>query len=219
VVRQNAFFGYTFDANDSTRYFMNLMGGRTQSNDYDQRGIPHLATPWTTKVFVDNAYLPANVRAAMRAENVQSFVMEKQGTVLGQSGNWGDSEDRHNQYDSWTLQLGLDKDIGDNWQMQARVQRGATDRFTEVKNEIRVDREMLAIDAVEIYNDRRDLTDDAGAGGPDGRPDLITDALRGTGTVVCNVQRYNPTEAQLQASVAGYLVPGGPRRRFAGAPR
>jgi outer membrane receptor protein involved in Fe transport len=207
VVRQNVFFGYTFDTNDSTRYFMNLLGGRTQSNDYDQRGIPHLASPWTTQIYVDNAYLPAVVRNAMRAEGVNSFVMEKQGTVLGQSGNWGDSEDRHNQYDSWTLQLGLDKDIGERWQMQARIQRGATDRFTEVSNEIRVDREMLAIDAVEIYSDRRDLTNDAGTGGPDGRPDLITDALRGTGTIVCNVQRYNPTPDQLRQSVAWKRVP------------
>jgi outer membrane receptor protein involved in Fe transport len=176
VVRQNAFFGYTFDANDSTRYFMNLLGGRTQSNDYDQRGIPHLASPWTTQIYADNAYLPANVRAAMRANGVNSFVIEKQGTVLGQSGNWGDKEDRHNQYDSWTLQLGLDKDLGDNWQMQGRIQRGATDRFTEVKNEIRVDREMLAIDAVEIYSDRRDLTNDLGIGGPDDAP--ISSATR-----------------------------------------
>ena len=44
---------------------MNLLAGRTQSNDYDQRGIPHLASPWTTQIFVDNAYLPANVRHAM----------------------------------------------------------------------------------------------------------------------------------------------------------
>ena len=207
VERQNAFFGYTFDANESTRYFMNLLGGRTQSNDYDQRGIPHMASPWTTQIFVDNAYLPANVRTAMRAQNIASFVMEKQGTVLGQAGNWGDAEDRHNQYDSWTLQLGLDKDIGERWQMQARVQRGATDRFTEVSNEIRVDREMLAIDAVEVYADRRDLTNDAGTGGPDGRPDLITDALRGTGTILCNVQRYNPSEADLALSVAHIRVP------------
>ena len=49
---------------------MNLLGGRTQSNDYDQRGIPHLASPWTTQIFVDNAYLPANVRAAMSAQDV-----------------------------------------------------------------------------------------------------------------------------------------------------
>ena len=35
--------------------------------------------------------------------------------------------------------------------MQARLQRGATDRYTTVLNEVRVDREFLAIDAVEVY--------------------------------------------------------------------
>ena len=68
----------------------------------------------------------------MIAQGVDSFVLQKQGTVLGQPGNWNDNEERHNQFDSWTLQLGLDKDIGDNWQMQARIQRGATDRYTTV---------------------------------------------------------------------------------------
>ncbi len=214
VERSNAFLGYTFDANDSTRFFTNLLAGRTQSNDYDQRGIPHMASPWTTQIFVDNAFLPANVRQAMVAQGVNNFVMEKQGQWLGQSGNWGDSEDRHNQFDSWTLQLGMDKDIGDNWQMQARIQRGATDRLSQVFNEIRVDREMLAIDAVEVYTDRRDVTGDTidpatgnYTGAPDGRPDIVNPGLRGTGTIVCNVQRYNPTQAQLQAAVANIRVP------------
>jgi outer membrane receptor protein involved in Fe transport len=200
VERSNAFMGYTFDANESTRLFVNLLAGRTQSNDQDQRGIPHLASPWTTQIFVDNAYLPTAVRQAMTAQNVDNFVMEKQGTWLGQSGNWGDSEDRHNQYDGWTLQLGLDKDIGENWTMQARIQRGATDRLSQVFNEVRVDREMLAIDAVEVYNDRRDAN-------TDGIVDLIAEADRGTGTIICNVQRYNPTAAQLEASVAHIRVP------------
>jgi hypothetical protein len=160
VSRDNVFAGFTFDVNDRMRVYSNLLAGRTQSNDLDERGIPHMTSPWTTQIFVDNAYLPANVRTAMRAENVQSFVIEKQGTVLGQANNWGDKEDRHNQYDSWTLQLGIDKDLGDNWQMQGRIQRGATDRVTEVKNEIRVDREMLAVDAVEVYKDHRDVNGD-----------------------------------------------------------
>ena len=121
--------------------------------------------------------------------------MEKQGTVLGQAGQLGRHEERHNQYDSWTLQLGLDKDIGDHWQMQARMQRGSTDRFTEVFNEIRVDREMLAIDAVEVYTDRAMTTTRPTATRPTSSPTPD----RGTGTIICNVQRYNPTDAQLQA--------------------
>ena len=76
-----------------------------------------------------------------------------------------------------------------------RCRRGfsaaSTDRFSKVFNEIRVDREMLAIDAVEVYNDRRDAN-------ADGIPDLVAEADRGTGTIICNVQRYNPTAAQLQ---------------------
>jgi iron complex outermembrane receptor protein len=211
VKRTTAFAGLTFDLNDRTRFFTNLLAGQTESNDIDQRGIPHLATPWTTQIFVDNPYLPADVRNAMIAQGVDSFVIEKQGqwlkdtlsnpsTQFGPAGNWGDHEERRNEYDSWTLQLGFDKDIGDNWQMEARVQRGATDRYTAVLNEIRVDREMLAIDAVEVYSDRRDV--DA-----DGTTDLVAEADRGTGTIVCNVQRYNPTDAELQQSVAGVRVP------------
>jgi iron complex outermembrane receptor protein len=200
VKRSNVFAGFTFDANESTRFFTNLLAGSTESNDHDRRGIPHLASPWTTEIFVDNAYLPASLRSAMLTEGVTSFVIEKQGQYLNQPGQWGDHEDRHNQYDSWTLQLGLDKEIGNNWEMQARIQRGSTDRFTKVFNEIRVDREMLAIDAVEVYNDRRDANGD-------GIVDLIAEPDRGTGSIICNVQRYNPTPAQLQASVAGVLVP------------
>lgn len=200
VKRSNVFTGFTFDANDSTQFFINLLAGSTESNDHDQRGIPHLASPWTTEIFVDNAFLPADVRQAMIDQGVNSFVIEKQGQYLNTPGQWGDHEERHNQYDSWTLQLGLDKDLGDNWEMQARIQRGSTDRFTKVFNEIRVDREMLAIDAVEVYNDRRDVNGD-------GIVDLIAEADRGTGTVVCNVQRYDPTPQELQAAVANVRVP------------
>jgi hypothetical protein len=133
-------------------------------------------------------------------EGVNSFTFQKQGQVLGQDGNWNDNETRHNQYDSWTLQLGLDKDLGDNWNLQARIQRGATDRYTTVYNEVRVDKEFLALDAVEVYADLRDV-------GGDGIPDLVAEADRGSGVIICNVQRYNPTPAQLQAAVAGFTVP------------
>jgi outer membrane receptor protein involved in Fe transport len=202
VKRSNVFAGFTFDASDTTRFFVNLLGGNTESNDHDQRGIPHLASPWTTQIFVDNAYLPASVRDAMIAQNVSSFVIEKQGQYLDQPGQWGDHEERHNEYDSWTLQLGLDKDLGDNWRMEARIQRGSTDRFTKVLNEIRVDREMLAIDAVEVYGDRRDVN-------ADGITDLVAPADRGTGNIVCNVSRYASliTPASLAASVASVRVP------------
>jgi outer membrane receptor protein involved in Fe transport len=200
VKRRNAFAGLTFDANETTQFMMNFFAGQTESNDHDQRGIPHLAGIWNGRIFATNPYLPASVRQAMVDQNVDSFVFQKQGTVFGQDGNWNDNENRHNQFDTWTLQLGVDKDLGDNWSMQFRLQRGETDRYTTVYNEVRVDREFLAIDAVEVYADRRDADSD-------GIIDVVDEADRGTGAIICNVQRYNPTDAQLQAAVANVLVP------------
>ena len=200
VARDNAFAGFTFDVSDTLRVYSNLLAGRTQSNDLNERGIPHMTSPWTTQIFVDNAYLPANVRNEMIAKGVTSFVMEKQGQWLGQPGGYDDHEKRDNQYDSWTLQFGVDKDLGSNWKMQAHLQRGATRRFTQVENEVRVDREMLAVDAVEVYKDHRDVN-------ADGIVDLVANADRGTGQIICNVQRYPVTQALLQQSVANVRVP------------
>jgi len=200
VLNDTYFAGLTFDANDSTRFFVNLMGGGTESNELNRRGIPHLTNPWYATIFADNAYLPDNVRQAMIDEGVTSFRLEKQGNVYGQTGDYGNDENRYARYEGWTLQVGLDKALNDNWDMQIRLQRGQTLRDTYIPNESRVDRRFLAIDAVEIYPDRRDLDDD-------GLPDLVTEADRGSGVIICNVQRYNPTPAQLAASVEGYLVP------------
>ena len=95
------------------------------------------------------------------------------------------------------MQLGLDKQLGDNWNLQVRLQRGAGDNISTTPNELRVDKEYVAIDTVEVYPDMRDLTDDAGTGGPDGIPDLTARADWGTGINLCNVQRYNPSPAEL----------------------
>ncbi len=86
VARDNVFAGFTFDVNDKMRVYSNLLAGRTQSNDLDERGIPHMTSPWTTQIFVDNAYLPASVRNAMIAQGVDSFVMEKQGAMARSAG-------------------------------------------------------------------------------------------------------------------------------------
>jgi iron complex outermembrane recepter protein len=200
VKRDNIFAGFTFDATEDLRFFTNLIYGNTESNNHDQRGIPHGTSPWQYTIFRDNAFLPQSVRDAMVAQNVTSFTLQKQGTLLGVPGNYDDREERRNEFETWMVQLGLDQQLTDNWHMQARVQRGSTRKYTAVLNELRVDREFLGIDAVEVYNDRRDLN-------ADGLPDLVANADRGTGSILCNVNRYNPTAAQLQAAVAGFRVP------------
>jgi outer membrane receptor protein involved in Fe transport len=200
VRRNNVFAGFTFDASDSTRFFGNLLRGITESNNLEDRGIPHGTSPWQLTIFRDNAYLPQSIRDAMVAQNVTQFTLQKQGTLLGMPGNYNDHEERRNEFDTWTMQFGVDHQLTDNWNMQARVQRGATRKYTAVLNELRVDRHFLGMDAVEVYNDRRDAN-------ADGVVDLVADAERGTGTIVCNVQRYPVSDAALRASVAGVLVP------------
>jgi outer membrane receptor protein involved in Fe transport len=54
----------------------------------------------------------------------------------------------------------------------------------------------LGMDAVEVYADRRDVDGD-------GVVDLIDDADRGSGQIVCNVNRYSPTQEELRLSVIG----------------
>jgi iron complex outermembrane recepter protein len=200
VRRNNIFAGFTFDATESTRFFGNFLNGVTESNNLDDRGIPHGTSPWNLTIFSDNAFLPQSVRDAMVAQNITHFTLQKQGTLLGMPGNYNDHEERRNEFDTWTMQLGVDHQLTDNWNMQARVQRGSTRKYTAVLNELRVDRHFLAMDAVEVYSDRRDLN-------ADGIVDLVAEADRGTGSIVCNVQRYNPTAPQLQAAVANIRVP------------
>ncbi len=200
VRRNNIFAGFTFDATESTRFFGNFLNGVTESNNLDDRGIPHGTSPWNYTIYRDNAFLPQSVRNAMIAQNVTQFTLQKQGTLLGMPGNYNDHEERRNEFDTWTLQLGLDHQLTDNWNMQARVQRGATRKYTAVLNELRVDREYLGMDAVEVYNDRRDVN-------ADGVVDLIAEVDRGTGSIVCNVNRYPVTDALLRQSVAGFRVP------------
>jgi iron complex outermembrane receptor protein len=200
VRRDNIFAGFTFDATEDLRFFTNLIYGTTESNNLDDRGIPHGTSPWHYQIFQENAYLPTALRQAMIANNIASFTLQKQGTVLGMPGNYNDHEERRNEFETWMLQLGLDQQLNDNWSMQARVQRGSTRKYTAVLNELRVDREYLGMDAVEVYNDRRDIDGD-------GVVDLVAEADRGTGSIVCNVNRYPVTDALLQQSVAGFLVP------------
>ena len=148
-------------------------------------------------IFRDNAFLPQAVRSAMVAQNVTQFTLQKQGTLLGMPGNYNDHEERRNEFDTWTLQLGLDQQLNDNWRMQARMQRGATRKYTAVLNELRVDREFLGMDAVEVYRDRRDADADTVV-------DLVAEADRGTGDD--HLQRPalpSHRRAQLRQSVRG----------------
>jgi iron complex outermembrane receptor protein len=204
VVQQTAFFGLKYAVTDSIEIFADVLVGHVESNSQQVFTGASMSGPWSATVFRENAYLPASVAAIMApasaanptGENRASFLIAKGASYPGELDIYNTSESR-NEFDSESLRFGLNWTLNDNWDMRLSLQSGETEKMTGTFDALRIDRLALAIDAVEIYSDRRDVTSDTGTGPPDGRPDLVPLASRGTGTIVCNVQRYNPTPAQL----------------------
>jgi outer membrane receptor protein involved in Fe transport len=191
VTQRTAFFSLKFDVSDSVDVFFDLLDGHVESNSMQTMSGASMSGPWSPTVFRENAYLPAAVRNIMVAENRPSFLLSKGGSYLGELDLYSSSESV-NEFDSELFRVGFDWTMSEKWDMRVAVQTGQTDKITAIYDGLRVDRMALAIDAVEVYTDRRDTN-------ADGLPDLVADADRGTGQIICNVQRYNPTEAQLAA--------------------
>ena len=203
VKRNNVFLGFELELDDRTNVFGHVLAAETQSNQRDRRGNPHLMGVWHGTLFKENPFLPPAIRAAMDAEGFDSIRFDKLGQLRGPNiSNFNDGEEQRNSFETWSVAAGFERDLfsSGNWHLRAQVQRGETDKYTAVLNELRVDRMFLALDAVEVYPDRRDADGD-------GVIDLVSEADRGTGVIICNVQRYNPTEEQLAASVADVRVP------------
>jgi outer membrane receptor protein involved in Fe transport len=174
VKEPSAFVGFKYDVTDRLRLFTQAMYGVSESNQYHQRGLPHLQDIWFATIYSGNPYLPAALQQAMTAQNVAAFKMLKLGQFQGLQ-NWDDNETEHNAHTMFTWSLGGEADLWSDWQVRVNWQSGRSHKFTEVKDELRVDRMFLALDAV---------------AGPNGTP-------------ICRVQLSNPTPAQLAASVAG----------------
>jgi outer membrane receptor protein involved in Fe transport len=191
VVQRTAFFSLKYAATDAVDIFFDALIGHVESNSQQMFTGATMSGPWSATVFRENAYLPASVRATMVTENRASFLIAKGASYPGELDIYNTSESR-NEFDTESFRIGFDWVMSDKWDMRVAVQTGETEKMTGVFDALRVDRLALAMDAVEIYVDRRDLN-------ADGLPDLVADADRGTGRVVCNVQRYNPTLAQLAA--------------------
>jgi len=198
VKRWNTFVGLQFDASDRTRIFGHLLAGETQSNQHDRPGNPHLMGIWNATIYRENPYLPAVVRERMFAEGVDRIRVDKLGQIFGPgNSNFADAQDDRNSFETWSIAFGVDHSLfsGDNWRMQARLQRGETDKYTASPNILRVDRMFLAIDAVSVDPVTGELLGDDPGEDPS------------AGVIMCNVQRYNPTPEQLAAAVANVRVP------------
>ena len=191
VDQLTGFLSLKYDVSDSIDVFFDFLGGHIESNSVQSISGASMSGPWSPTVFRENAYLPAAVRTIMVAENRPSFTIGKGGSYRDELDVYNTSESR-NEFDTSLFRAGFEWNMTDKWDMRVAVQTGQTEKLTAIFDGLRVDRMALAVDAVEVYSDRRDTNGDS-------LPDLVADADRGTGQIICNVQRYNPTPAQLAA--------------------
>jgi hypothetical protein len=63
VQQESMFLGFQFDATDRLTFNGDLIIANTESNTYNQPGIPHVGTTtWQATIFQENPFLPQNVR-------------------------------------------------------------------------------------------------------------------------------------------------------------
>ncbi|MDC1529335.1 TonB-dependent receptor [Gammaproteobacteria bacterium] len=172
VIGRSAFLGAKYTFTDSFEGFAQIMAGRSESNQKAIRGSYSTQGPWVATIFSGNPFLPPAVQAAMDAEGIESFGLQKVGSRIGELNPGLDTEDR-NVFTSYSWQVGFDWNITNNWDLRASWQSGESDKRSGSYNHIRSDRMFLALDAV------------------------IDPA---TGGAVCNVTLRNPSVAELAAA-------------------
>jgi len=173
-----------YDFSDSVSGFAQVMIGRAETNSPGRRSQYFLRDHFHATIYRDNAFLPPSVAAAMDTAGITSFQLHKAGAFKGDNNvDEGDGKEAFTTY-SWST--GIDAVLPNGWDLRASWQSGQSDNRAGLYGQIRIDRMFLGMDAV------RDPK---------------------TGAIVCRVQLYNPTPAQLAASpsVAGKIsAAGGP---------
>ena len=183
-----------------------LVRGPNGIERYDQRGIPHLSGIWNGRVYDDEPVSPGE-RSAGHARAKRRFVhvpktrhgcgparqLERGRGRVTTSSTAGRCSSESTRISPRT------------GRMQARLQRGATTLTRRCTTKIASTANSSRSTPWRCTATARDLNGDGILG-------LVTEADRGTGQIICNVQRYNPTPAQLQAGRCGPAFPAADRR-------
>ena len=174
VVGRSAFVGLQYEVSDTFTLYGQMLAGRSESNQKNHRSGYSMQTPWQLTIYRDNAFLPESVAAIMDAEGRSSIRVEKLGSFWNVPEIGALEEDR-NVMTTQSWSVGFNATLPNGWDLSGNWQSGESQRLSQVYNKIRVDRMFLGMDAV------RDPA---------------------SGAIVCRVQLFNPTEAQLAASPA-----------------
>ncbi|MDY6982686.1 MAG: TonB-dependent receptor [Pseudomonadota bacterium] len=180
VVQRSAFAAVKYDISDSTNVFAQVMAGRTESNTYDRRGNPEMGQQYFGTVYRENPFLPPELAAEMDRLGLTSLRIDKIGQLRGPGyDNFYDGRNDSNISQMWSSSAGFETEFENDWLLRGTYQYGESKLTSEAENMARIDHWYLSMDAV------RDPA---------------------TGAIVCNVQRVNPSMAQLQAAAQGVTV-------------
>src|SRR5690606_35842917 len=171
VVQRSAFGAVKYDISDSTNVFAQIMAGRTESNTHGRRGNPEMGQQYFGTVYRENPFLPPELAAEMDRLGLTSLRIDKIGQLRGPCiDNIYDDRSDSKISQMWSSSAGFETKLPNEWLLRGTYQYGESKLTSEAENMARIDHWYLSMDAV------RDPT---------------------TGAIICNVQRVNPTPAQL----------------------
>jgi iron complex outermembrane recepter protein len=175
VEQRTGFVGLQYDLTDNVTLFGQALVGRVESLNLAEHtgySMGNQGASYYLSVFRENPFLPPALATAMDAANLKEIKVAKAGNYLGEYAP-GALEFTHTTFTTESWQLGFDYTLPNDWNVRASWQSGETGKRADEIPSARIDREALARDAV-----RHPVT----------------------GAIVCNIQLYNPTPAQLAAS-------------------
>jgi outer membrane receptor protein involved in Fe transport len=169
VENRSGFAALRYEATDNLSIYGQALIGRTESLNTSRQSTFAMTTPWYETIYRENPYLPASVAAIMDAEGRTEFRLNKVGSYPGDL-EAGAGEFDHQVFKTESYTAGFDFTLANDWALSGSYQSGESRKGGGQYHSLRVDLEALARDAA------------------------IDPA---TGDIVCNVQLFNPTPAEL----------------------
>lgn len=172
VDNRSGFAALQFKVSDKLSIYGQALNGRTESYNTSHQSTFAMTFPWYETIYRENPYIPASVAAIMDSEGLTSFRLNKVGSYPGDL-EAGAGEYTLQVFKTASQSIGFKYTLANDWDLSGSYQSGESRKGGGEYHSLRVDLEALSRDAV------------------------IDPA---TGDIVCNVQLYNPTPAQLAAA-------------------
>jgi iron complex outermembrane receptor protein len=182
VDNRSGFGALQFKVSDNLSIYGQALIGRTESFATSEQSTYAMTFPWSETIYRTNPFIPGyisdtesvpgTVAGIMDAEGRSSFSLNKVGSYRGDL-EAGAGEFDRSVFTTESYTFGFNSTLSNGWDLSGSYTSGESRKKGGQFNSLRVDREGLSRDAV------------------------IDPA---TGAIVCNVQLFNPTEAELAAA-------------------